>query len=548
MKTNQYINLFLVALISFFSFSCSDLLTEKPDSYYSTESFFINAANVNMAVLGIYDVLAKNGDYGSTEIIAPTSDDQYIIRGTVSDNARQDISHYMVAPQNTLLRDLWAFKYQGIDRANFTIEHIHQMPGYVGADSTILRQYEGEARFLRALLSYDLVKCWGDVPYKTTATANINQAYFGRVGRDTIYSQIVDDLNFAKINLPWAAAGSNPERATSGAARAMLMRVLLSRAGYSLSLSGHLTRLDDAKRADYFNQIINEYDAFLLNGYHNFFPSYYQFFKNNSAGVLNSLESIFEVSFFSSTGSTEDSGLWGSFIGPLTDQYSPYGRANSYLYAVPEWDAWYDVKDLRRVTNICKYTVNVKGDSVPIPASTKMWYPGKWRRNWMPTAPKDPNNTDVNFCLLRYADVVLMYAEALNEVGRTTDAVMQLNRIRARVNLTPLAVDFSNYATIYKAPKVKNLTYIADADNQGKFRTALYWERGFELCYEGTRKYDLIRWGILNDAIMNTTTSLGAAYKAKTQFITGKNELFPIPQQEMDANPKLNHINNNGYN
>ena len=541
-------NILFGLIIIFMSSSCNDLLTEKPESYYSTESFFTKPANVNMAILGIYDVLAKNGDYGSTEMITPTDDDMYVIKGTTSDNGRQDIAHYMVAPQNTLLRDLWAFKYQGIDRANFAIDHIRQMPGYVSADSTILRQYEGEARFLRALLSYDLIKYWGDVPFKISATSKITDAYNGRIGRDTIYSQIIDDLNFAKINLPWATAGSNPERATSGAARALLMRVLLSRAGYSLSISGQLTRPDDTKRSQYFQQIIDEYDPFLLNGYHNFFSSYYQFFKNNSAGVLNSLESIFEISFYSQTGSTEDSGIWGSFIGPLTDQNSPYGRANAYFYVVPEWDAWYDVKDLRRVTNICKYTVNVLGDSVPIPASTKIWYPGKWRRNWMPKTPKDPNNTDVNYCLLRYADVVLMYAEALNEMGRTSEAITQLNRVRARVGLTPLATDFSNYVAIYKAPKVKNLTYINDADNQGKFRTALYWERGFEMCYEGTRKYDLIRWGILNDAIMNTTTSLGAAYGAKTRFITGKNELFPIPQQEMDANSKLNHINNNGYN
>ena len=542
MKTNQIVLYMFGLILMILQSSCSDLLQENPSSYYTPDKLFTNTNNVNMAVLGIYDVLAKNGNYGCTEMITPTSDDMYFIKGTTTDNGRVDISHYMLGAQNTLLRDLWNFKYQGVDRASYTIDHIRQMSTYNGVDSVKLRQYEGEARFLRALCSYDLVKNWGDVPYKTTYTSSVSEAYNGRVGRDTIYNQIVTDLNFAKNNLPWAVVGSNPERATAGAAHALLMRVLLSRAGYSLSMNGQLTRPDDATRAIYFQQVINEFTTFK---YHGLYPSYYQFFKNNSAGVLNSLESIFEISFYSQIGSTEDSGLWGSFIGPLTSQTSRYGRANAYFYVIPEWDAYYDAKDLRRVTNICKYTVGDTIDSIPI--TSKNWYPGKWRRQWTTSAPKDPNNTDVNFCLLRFADVILMYAEALNEMGRTTEAITQLNLIRARVNIAPLATNFSNYAAIYKFPKVKNLTYIADTDNQGKFRTALYWERGFEMCYEGTRKYDLIRWGILNEAITNTTTSLGLAYKAKTQFIKGKNELFPIPQQEMDANSKLNHTNNPGF-
>jgi len=542
-------------LLILFMTSCADVLTETPSSYIASASFFSNPTNANMAIVGIYDDLSKLNHYGTSEMYVQTSDDNYYVSGTATDNQKRDISHYMVTPGNLNLGYMWMYKYQGMDRASLAIENIYKIPYKTSADSALLMQYDGEAHFLRALLSYDLVRYWGDVPYKTTSSNAIGDAYNARVDRDTIYNQIVADLNIAKSKLPWAKAGSSPERATQGAARALLMRVLLSRAGYSLKMDGTLTRPDDTKRAAYFNAIINEYAAFQQNGYHSLFSSYYQFFKNNSAGILNSQESLFEVAFFTSTGDQEDAGNWGAGIGPLTDIASKYGRANSYFRVLPEWDEWYETTDIRRVTNICKYSVTAISDSV---ASTNKYayYPGKWRRQWMPYPPKDPNNTDVNFCLLRYADVILMYAEALNEVGRTSEAIDALNIVRARSKATVLSSDFSNYSTLYQPKnKVNNvltpklLSFIPDADNQGKFRTALYWERCFELCYEGTRKYDLIRWGILYEAIQNMkTTYVISSYPAPTNFVKGKHELFPVPQKEMDVNFKLNHLNNPGYN
>ncbi len=541
-------------LILFFT-SCADILTETPSSYIASASFFSNPTNAKMAIVGIYDDLSKLKHYGTSEMYVQTSDDNYYVSGTATDNSKRDLSHYMFTPGNTNLGEMWMYKYQGIDRANLAIENIYKIPYKTSADSALLSQYDGEAHFLRALLSYDLVRYWGDVPYKTTSSSSIGDAYNSRVDRDTIYNQIVADLNIAKTKLPWAKAGSSPERATQGAARALLMRVLLSRAGYSLKINGTLTRTDDTKRAAYFNAIIDEYAAFQLNGYHSLFTNYYQFFKNNSAGILSSQESLFEIAFYTSTGDQEDAGNWGAGIGPLTDAASKYGRANSYFRVLPEWDEWYEVADIRRVTNICKYSVTPASDSV---ASTNKYayYPGKWRRQWMSYPAKDPNNTDANFCLLRYADVILMYAEALNEVGRTSEAIDALNIVRARSNATLLSQDFSNYTTLYQPKnKVNNvltpklLPFIPDADNQGKFRTALYWERCFELCYEGTRKYDLIRWGILYEAIQNMkTTYVISSYAAPTNFVKGKHELFPIPQKEMDVNFKLNHVNNPGFN
>ena len=169
----------------------------------------------------------------------------------------------------------------------------------------------------------------------------------------------------------------------------------------------------------------------------------------------------------------------------------------------------------------------------------------------MPTGYEDPNQTDVNYCMLRYADVVLMAAEAYNETGNTSKAWELLNQVRQRAGATPIAPAV-NYQELLKAPKVYDLDFIDDSDEAGKFRTALYWERAFELAFEGQRKYDLIRWGVIKEALelfggKTTVNESGLNYPAGKNFQKGKHELFPIPEDELQINYQLNGQNNPGY-
>ena len=145
-----------------------------------------------------------------------------------------------------------------------------------------------------------------------------------------------------------------------------------------------------------------------------------------------------------------------------------------------------------------------------------------------------------------------------------------MNQVRKRANATPITSD--NYASLEKAPKVYDLPFIADGDEAGKFRTALYWERAFELCYEGQRKYDLIRWGILKESLeaaqahieswvptaadnvndetlksWNPVEWAKSSYVAGHNFKTGKHELYPIPLAEIQSNAELNGENNPGF-
>lgn len=547
--------------------ACEDTLTEKPDSYYEKDNFFVSESNAEMAITGVYDVLATLSHYGQCEMAMPCSDDTYFINGTGTDNTRRDISHYTLTANNEWVSKVWKAKYLGINRANYAIEGIKSMPNY--ESNTKLKSLLGEAHFLRAMLAFDLVRYWGDVPFKTTYSTGYADASAPRVDRELIYDQIIADLDVAKSALPWAEAGSSPERATQGSARALLMRVLAQRAGYSLHMNGKLERPDEEKRTAYFTSIIKEWEEFQKNGYHNFYAQgYLELFKGFSFGTLNSKESLWEIAFYTADGKVADnSSNWGTYNGPMvaapsvssTETGNFMGRANAFFRVVPAWKTFFEDQDERREVMVCTYQykwdkkkyAHVKYENSKDVAK-EQWYPGKWRREWMPLGFVNPNNVDVNFCFLRYSDVVLLAAEAYNETHQTEEAWKLLNKVRERAHATLIAPE--NYASLLKAPKVLDLPFIDDSNEEGKFRTALYWERGFELAFEGQRKYDLIRWGILKEALVLTeehmpegVQSPNPAYIAGSQFISGKHELFPIPLDEMQLNKKLEGIQNPGY-
>lgn len=573
---NTYLSLALLSIVSLYCTSCEDTLTESPESYYTRTDFFTSESNAEMAITGIYEMLVTiYGDIDGQNTVA-SDDIIFPAGGTSKDNARRDMGHYNISASNKSLETLWNGKYEQVNRANYCIQNIEAMKGYT--KNEVLQQLVGEAKFFRAQAAFDLIRYWGDIPFKTYYSSKIEDAYQPRTNREEIYDQIIDDLNAAKNILPWADESTSPEKLTQGAARALLMRVLLTRAGYSLQMNGALTRPEENSRKEYFEAVIDEWEAFQKNGYHNFYDGGYEaLFKSFSEGILNSKESIFEVAFYYPGAK----GTWGSYIGPrVAAPNVPAGEANKYMgranasfRAVPEWYGFYETKtetveengkkiekaitiDQRRDITICTYQWVWKktndGHEKKEDKSGRNWYPGKWRREWIPSGnTKDLNCTDINYCLYRYADVVLMAAEAYNETGNTSEAWTLLNRVRKRAEATEV-----NTLTEYKKvqPNLYDLPYFNSGSAADDFRTALYWERGLELAFEGQRKYDLIRWGILAQALKlmdekGTAANSGSekAYVAADNFKTGQHELFPIPLDEIQVNYKLENKNNPGY-
>lgn len=597
MKKNKLVYV-LGALLSMGMVSCD--LTEKPTSFYEMDTYFTTADKAKMAVIGIYDCLAAEGSYGQYVMPFASSDDMYMVRGTATgDGTRRDISHYALTSSNTWVASVWNYIYEGIDRANTAITGIEKMPDYENSDE--LKELVAQARFLRAFLAFDLVRYWGDVPFKTTSTGSFGDTAQPRTEREKIYDQIIIDLDFAKTHLKPGNEVASSEVPCRGAARALLMRVYLQRAGYSLDRTTRtLTRPDDATRKNYFDAAIEEWKAFGTEGYHNFYGAgYEELFKNYSKLVLNNQESLWEIAFEPNNGQKDNAGYWATYNGPLVDapdagsgaaNQNFFGRANAFFIVLPYWGDFYDDNDVRRDVNFVDYVYRwVKKDKAQVKMSVcqeiskNMYrYPGKWRREWMAPGFVDPNHTGVNYCPLRYADVVLMAAEAYNEINDTPKAWELLNDVRARAHATE--INSSNYASLMKAPKVYDLPFISDGDEAGKFRTALYWERAFETAYEGQRKFDLIRWGVLGDALRAAQTYIegweeGANlfkdvdkngkptkleegespavwdpvvwatqnYVAGHNFVDGKHELLPIPLAEIQSNAQLNGENNPGY-
>ncbi|NDV82144.1 RagB/SusD family nutrient uptake outer membrane protein [Bacteroides sp. 51] len=559
MKKNKLIYA-LGGLLAMSFASCE--LTEKPDSFYEKDTYFESESKAQMSVYGIHDCIGTQDHYGQFEMAMVASDDTYYIQGTSSDNTRRDLAHYMIKSTNTWVEGVWKYKYKGIDRANFTIAGITGMPDYEGNKN--LKYMVAEAHFLRAFLAFDLVKHWGDVPYKTTYSSGYGEVFLPRTDREVIYEEIISDLDFAKENLRAGGDITNPEIPCQAAAHALLMRVYLYRAGYSLKMDGQLTRPDDATRKKYFDAVISEWTALQSKGYHGFYDGGFdKLFMDYSAGVLNNKESLWEIAFSSPAGEKDNASSYGIYLGPLVDEPSVkpterdrfMGRANAFFRVVPEWLNFYEEKDVRRDVNICtyqfKWRANVYDHVQEESPEPLLWFPGKWRREWMPKGYLDLNNGSVNFCPIRYADAVLMAAEAYNETGNTTQAWALLNSVRTRAGAT--AITTANYSTLLKSPAVYDLPFIDDGDDAGRFRTALYWERAFEMCYENVRKLDLIRWGVLDKALKLFGDGIQNAkvknnhYHAPKNFVKGQHELMPIPLSEMQSNPMLEGKNNPKY-
>lgn len=554
MKRLKYLYLSGLFSISILSLtSCSDILTEKPVNVYEKDVFFIREENAEMAVIGVY--AGVTGDYNLW-----ASDDIYYPNRTENDNGQSALCHYISTPANQSINSAWKNRYTALNRANYTIDGIQQMKGY--RDNKKLQSLAAEVMFLRALVSFDLVRMWGDVPYTTEYSKNYEDTYKPRTDRQIIYDQIISDLDYAKKHLVWADNSSSPERATQGSARALLMRVQLHRAGYSLQMNGKLERPDEDKRKNYLNTVIEEWEAFQEEGgnFHGFYEdtenSYEALFKSFSAEKLNSKESLFEIAYQY----PNRKGNFGTMIGvpvgqPViasNEQNSVMGRAANQFQCLPEWNDFFEEADQRRQVMVAMHTWdwNTEQHTHVRREVTNTAYVGKWRREWMPLGYDDPNSSNANFCYIRYGEIVLTAAEAYNELGNTAKAWELINMIRKRAKATELSL--SNYKSLMKAPKVWDLNFIDDSDETGKIRTVLFWERAFELAYEGVRKYDLIRWGIFKETLQlfgqkTVANQKGIYYPAGNNFQTGKHELFPIPEDEMLINYKLNNKNNPGY-
>ncbi|RZK29019.1 MAG: RagB/SusD family nutrient uptake outer membrane protein, partial [Hymenobacter sp.] len=464
----------------------------------TTEATFSTVAGATSALIGTYDLLSGDQVYGTrVSMYFPYDTDEMISSGgTGYDAARRGITRYKAFPSNTEIINPWNNLYQGVERANICIQQIPASPIYnsgSAADTAAMHRLHGEALTLRAQFMYELVRNWGDVPAQFTPSVSGQDFNLPNADRDATLKRLIDDLAIAEKLVPYrSGAGIANERITKGAVKALRARIAMQRGGYSLH-GYQMTR--NADYLDYYRIARQEcLELMSRRTEHTLNPSFDNLWRSVNALTHDpSNEILFEVGMSGST-ATGDSKL-GYYNGPRMNSSTTYGTSSGAVVVVPTYFYAFDSLDVRRDITVAPYAIGATNLQSAVPlAGTTAIYDGKFRRDWhVPALPGVSNYLGYNWPLIRFADVLLMYAEADNELnGPNTTNQAAFMEVRTR--------GFGGNAA--KATAGVNLTSKAAMFN------AIVNERLLEFGSEGIRKYDLLRWNMLGSKINEAKANL----------------------------------------
>lgn len=542
----------LIVFYIFISFgvfltSCkkSHFLSKAPFSFTSPENFYKTESDLKVALVGCYSTInTKNvpGDY-----VPDGTYDRgllYVLQGVdellpISVSASDDFVRLSYTPSGLsaeYLSSYWAAYFAGISRCNLLLEKAPE----VKMDSAVRKQIMGEARFLRAFFYYHLATGFGGVPVTTSSVPN-NSA--PRDNLKTVFTLIISDLEYAYQTLNETAiykGGAN--KWVAGGYLSVVYNYLASakRYGVGESLKLKLNKFDWVNEDEMSQKAVKVLQDVVQNSGYILIDQYDQLFRETTK------EAQYKECLFMA----ENSNAIANSYSELVHYPIPNGSRNLYgggygrLRPTRELYSSYDEHDIRRDHNITgRYpsssptTEVVDGATyfVPSPSGPKTthldWCTGKFRME-DPAEKTIPNYaTAINFPLLRFADVLLQYAEALYFTGDEVSARKIFTRIRTR------AVQ----------PGV-DVAVLDSAYHKADFITELLDERRRELCFESKRRTDLIRFNKLEDAILSIDPDAG---NFNNHIIEVRNNYqyskiwFPIPQTQREVNPEL--VQNDGY-
>ena len=538
--------LFIVGILT----SCEDFLQEEPITFISDADYFITAGDARTAVDGVYRKLNDVQSRFWTVVDAYTDDQVSRTRGGNYDafGTHTVTPSNPVFEQHNIYRDWWI----GIGRANNVIAYVPA----IDMDEVEKNMVLGEARALRALYYYQLVRAYGDMPMITEAVVEVADAQKPRSSVEEIYNQIIiPDLKFAE---EWCRDGLHDGHITKWTAKLLLSEVYLTYAGYRRTSQGGFIQGDASNYAlarDKAKEVIdNSPNSLNLVGSGNT-PAFGMAWEDNNPFTK---EAMLELSYVQtlglgswlsreSNGNGNGSGYWGrannrpfsaSGNNSTVRQMDFPGNIPSQGQQIPTPDFYdaFEPGDERLWSIMTKYETSGGETYVCQPTFRKFidisYYLGEEGTNFQ--------YTNSNIVLYRYADALLIYAEAQNEAdgAPNTAAYKAVNDLRNRAGLGNLNSGLS----------------------QTDFRNAVLQERRVELNAEFKRRFDLIRTNRLVDETTNINLdwtinqgSLSDYNNVFTPFYNGRpawpdNEwLFPIPQSEMDLNKDNNWVQNKGY-
>ncbi|MBN9299772.1 MAG: RagB/SusD family nutrient uptake outer membrane protein [Filimonas sp.] len=515
MKKQHLYILLLIVPVMVLSAGCKKYLAEEPSSAYDEQYIFSTVNNAKSAVLGVYDQLAGDQAYGSRlSLMYPYDNDEMIgvTNSTAPDNSSRDLSRYNLLPTNAQLLSPFSQLYVGVERANICIKNIPAMDLYAkGSSSDIadLKRLHGEALTLRAQFYFELIRNWGDVPASFVPSIDQPNLFAGKLNRDTIYTQLLKDLKTAEDLVPWRTDVTSDERITKGAVKALRARIALFRGGYSLRKSGGMERSTDY--LDYYKIARDEcYAIMQRRDQHTLNPSFQAVFKD--AIDSYKIDPYGEVMFEVAMGREVDSKL-GYYDGPRF--YVPGNTAllgNGSIRIIPVYFYSFDSVDTRRDVTCAPYYMNA--DNTKAGQTLVNMVSGKFRADWItPALNSAIQATGINWPVIRFSDVLLMFAEADNEVnnGPSADAIKAYEEVRKR--------GFKgNETKIGTTPTAKQ-----------DFFNALIKERSLEFGAEGIRKYDLIRWNLLAQKITEVRDNYTKMLNAQAPYDKVPQYMYYLP-------------------
>ena len=487
------ISIFVLGLAAFLP-ACDDYLDLKPLSVTTTDNAYNTANDAEAALVGAYDSFSQEYYIWDNILFNDVISDNYYAGG---DNPEiYAIEDLNITPTNSRLFNNWSQIYNAIAKANIVLEKV---PGI--ADPQLdqggrRQQILGEASFLRAYHYYQLVKMWGGVPLITKPVASTapEQTQLPRASVEEVYAQIIADLEFAAANLPDVYsddASVNKARASKGAANALLAKV-------------HAQKPvpDYNKVLQHANAVINSPAGYTL------LEDFNHLWDGNH---YNNAESIMEVQF---VGGTEAN--WGpQLLLPPSISGDTWRK-----FVVPSRDlvnAFDEEGDVERKNATILFETAPWSDefwSVEVGGTIPFAYKWKSANGWASTNRQ---------YLLRLGDIVLLKAEALNELGDTEAARVEVDRIRDRAGLGP-----------------------TPASNQAEMALAIERERRLELAQEAQRWDDLRRYGRAVE-VMNNLNEIDLRTNTVKEYTMSPDEIWlPIPQSERNRNLQLGQ--NPGYN
>ncbi len=548
----KIINLMIAAAVILTLTGCNDFLDVEPQGAENSGNFFDTKENGERAIIGIYDMLQLDegagpdgqwmghhhdffmGDIRTDDAEKGSNDGDYGEMWEMVDNT--------LTPQNGFSTNFWIHGYWGISRANYAIDNLPN----VSWDPAMRDRLLGEATFFRAYFYWYLVRIYGGVPLFTTS---VSPSDFGKAKRATLnecYTQMAKDLLQAiellpeKSTIPVAEAG----RVSKGAARALLARIYMYQIG------------TDIESKTTWQQVYDLTNAVIASGEYSLVANYAKLWETENK---NNEESVFEIQFgigasdkapasigtncFNFQGNRKDDSGWG-FNNPTPDLYDAYNfevtgdpRQSSVFYGEKYNNGiLYGIKR--------KYDRNEQGSD---------WLN---RKAALPVKPAQAKASDRNIKIIRYADVLLMHAEACWYLGKFDEAKAKLNMVRSRARNSTFCMGYAEGKMDYSAAPTKvNLPDITSSGEQ--LLQDIWKERRLELAMEALRFYDLVRTGRYFDVMdveKNQKRAPGQNYglgdKPYKQFpnlkanglaksIDGPNghkvPLIPIPQTEVQA-------------